>query len=267
MKNTLSFLAVATGCVLTGWSVQSLAAEKYAPYEGFKDKALSAARWGELERIRRIDNGKLVMLSRDVGEQFIDAGVVQTNFSSGMAAPNSISRIQATVQVNTLEMTGCANNTDPSVAAARLVGSFFNLGNPTSGSQVGDVVAKVSLRRLSSASTDPGVLQVEGQVVACSDSDCTNSTSLGLIDMGTAMVGDKVTLEVGWDADKDRFLFSRDKLTPKVVTYALTDTKKPSVAFKQLGTQSELANCLSGPRTEVLIQATFDNVSIGSSLP
>lgn len=239
------------------------AAEPYTVYENFSTVDIEASRWLQLERTRLVRNGALNMVQRDLGNQLSDTGRNGTTFATPFVGGSAIRQMRADIAVGELTATGCAQNPAPSEASARLAGTFFNAAGTSPGNRTSDVEAQVRVVRLSS--DPPGQLRIEGLVLQCTSADCASFTVLGQPGLGLAATGDRLTLQVDWDADNNRFLFYRLPQSQVVVPYALPDTAAPSQARRVMETRTVLANCFSGPRTEGVADVRFDNVQVNQS--
>lgn len=259
--SALALAAMAT--VGTAW-----AQEKPALYDNFQALNLDPARWVEGERSRTIGSNNLRLLHRDWGSTASDSGsTTGPSWSETLARGAAVTQLRATLKVNAIDLTGCANNPTSTNVRARVIGSFFNTGNRSSGSSVGDVLAQVWAVRHSNSADAPGVLRVEGWVGVCTSSDCNSNVQVGTtVPLGTVNVGTNVTMQVDWDRANKQFLFSRDKGAPTAVSYAgLDDSADPGSIFKNVSTRITVANCASGPRTVGYIDARFDNVQVNTA--
>lgn len=247
---------------------QASALESYVLYDNFQATALDPVRWFEGERSRTIGSNNLRLLHRDWGSTASDSGALPAqNWSETIARSASVTQLRTTLKVNALEVTGCGPNPTASSVRARVIGSFFNSGNRTSGNQIGDVLAQVWAVRASNSADAPGVLRVEGWVGICTASDCSTTTQIGTnVPLGTVNVGTNVTMQVDWDRANKQFLFSRDKGATTPVSYAgIDDSADPGTVFKNVSTRITVANCASAPRTTGYIDARFDNVQVNTA--
>lgn len=286
MKTVKSFLVLAVA-VLTSLSASSTWAVEWLLYDTFNAKLINPDKWvGRistyttgaelLDTVREIEGNRLHLLSRGyirtdaVGGESI--GQVQLFF------PNpDIVAIKATIQVKDYELVGCGDDDTTSRVRARIVGSFFNTATPKQGSHENNVWAQIRLQR-NAGSTDPhNVLRVLGDIFRCNDSACnsTSPVSDSFADLGTARVGQRVTLSLEWDQVGKRFIFqrigggekwfkeSRDNGAEVSLYYNVPDTQLPSVNFKRLEVSEALTNCgTTQPRPVGFIDAYFDNVSV-----
>ena len=248
-------------------SVTAHALEGFSIYDDFTALAIDPVRWADGERTREIRNGALNLIQRTYGAKGSDSGLTFGSWNEGFANPQAVTELRARVKVQALEVNTCATNTAVAQSRARIVGSFFNTGTPTAGSQVGDVVAQIRVTRFSNSADPAGVLRVQGLVVLCTTADCASSSLIGnAVDLGTVTLNQWATVQMRWNQGGKAFLFSRDGAAfSGSVGYAEADASPPGVAFKQLSTRLDLPNCLSAPRVAGSVNAWFDNVYVNSS--
>ncbi|TDM06689.1 MAG: hypothetical protein C4K60_19525 [Ideonella sp. MAG2] len=261
---SLILTSAATAAVLCSSPVWAL--ESFASYDKFTAAPIDASKWASFERVRKIKSGMLNHIQRDWGSTQSDAGALGVSFGTSLADPSRVTQLKATVKVASIEATGCAANPTASAARVRVLGTFFNTGAPTSGSMQGDVLAQVWVGRFSNSVDAPGTLQVGGGVYVCQNSDCSLTTAIGQFSgLGTALLGQDVTLQLEWDKVAKTFTAVRDGSTSSSVSYTVSDGAAPGNSFKQVATRTETAACLSGPRTTAAVDATFDNVAVNKS--
>lgn len=263
MNHLLRFVFVGLlACAATG-----ARAEAYASYDNFDGATrIDPARWLFGERQRLIKGAVLSMVQRDHGMQVSNVGTFNQSWGHDVDEPGAITQMRASVTVNDFSVTGCAGNTSPTMVQARLVGGFFNVGPSTPTSRIGDVVGVVRLYRNSDSTDGAGVLKVQGIVVQCTTADCNyDQIDLGSVDLGTATTGQTLSLRMEWDASRNRFSFYRGSDPVQRVTYTVGDSQPPFVGFRQLGTRTNVANCLTGPRAEAFVDAKFDNFAVNQS--
>jgi hypothetical protein len=266
MKVTIRATALAlAACAAAG---SAAAVEGYTPYDNFQVSPLDPARWQDAERSRMINGGaNLRLVQRDWGATTSDSGAAPgISWSETIARGGPVTQLRATLKVAAVDVTGCAANPTTSNVRGRVLGSFFNSGNRSAGSSVGDVLAQVWATRASNSADAPGVLRVEGWLGICTSSDCSTSTQIGsTVALGTVNVNTNVVLQVDWDRENKQFLFSRDKGAATAVSYAgIDDSADPGAVFKNVSTRTVVANCASGPRAYGYIDARFDNVQVNA---
>ncbi|MBQ0936804.1 hypothetical protein [Ideonella paludis] len=261
---SLFLTSVATAAMLC--SSPTWALESFASYDKFNAAPIDASKWASFERIRKIKSGTLNHVQRDWGTTQSDAGTQGVSFGTSLTDPSRVTQLKATVKVASIEASGCSANPSASAARARLIGTFFNTGAPVSGSMQGDVLAQVWVGRFSNSVDAPGTLQVGGGVFVCQNSDCSLTTTIGTFsNLGTATLGQNVTLQLEWDKAAKTFTAVRDGTVNSSVSYTVSDSIAPGNHFKQVATRTDTAACLSGPRTTAAIDATFDNVAVNKS--
>lgn len=286
MKTIKSSL-VLTVAVLTSLSAGSAWAVEWLPYDNFNAKLISPDKWvGRistyttgtelLDTAREITGNRLHLLGRSyirtdaVGGESI--GQVQLLFTN----PDDIVAIKANIQVNDYELVGCGDSDTSSRVRARIVGSFFNADTPTQGNPENDVWAQIRLQRNAGSANPYSVLRVLGDIFRCTDSTCngTSPASDSSADLGTARVGERVTLSLEWDQAAHRFIFQRTGDGGKgtggrnanaevSLYYTVPDTQPPGAKFKRLEVSEALTNCgTTQPRPVGFIDAYFDNVFV-----
>lgn len=262
--NTKTITVLAAACLATA---SAHALEPLRPYDNFAAAPLDLSRWLETERVRVIRGGALNLAQRTPVTTAADSGLSFSSWNENLANPAAVTALRAKVTVNAADPAACAANPAAGQARARIIGSFFNVGTPVPGSQLGDVLAQVRLTRFSNSTDAPGVLRVQGIVSQCTSADCAATTTIGsLVDLGTVNVGTATTVQLQWDAPAKTFLFARDGGAQSgSVVYAISDTTPPSVPFKQLSTRLDLPACASTPALQGWVDASFDNVSVNRS--
>jgi hypothetical protein len=218
------------------------------------------------ETLRAVESGALHLFLRGYGNTTSDSK--RTTSSQGLMLaknPNTITAIQADVQVNTVQASDCAANPYPKSTAADVIlqGNFFNAGipSPTSG-QTDDVVAQIYIGR--SAIDAAGILQVQAQVFHCTNPTCSTNTTIGVVQsLGTTVVAQVETLLMQWDKTNHRFLFQRGSNPQTEVDYGgiVTDAAAPNLPLMQVRAFTGVENCTS-QRQRANIDATIDNVFV-----
>lgn len=261
--------ALRAGCAATVLLLGAQAAqavEAFAAYDNFSSGSVNPALWTNSERVLTVKRGALNVMQRQWGQAGSDSGLSFSSFSQSVSNPAAVTELKAKVTVNALEVNACASNSSVAQSRARIVGSFFNIGTPVPGSQVGDALAQVRLTRFSNSTDPEGVLRVQGLLSICTNADCSTTNGLGTVDMGTVNVGTPTTVQMQWDQAGKSFLFARDNgAFSGSLPYSVTDTSAPGAAFKQLSTRLDLPNCLSGARVAGSVDAMFDNVAVNKS--
>jgi hypothetical protein len=243
------------------------AAESYILWDNFNNQTqFNAALWQSLERTRLVKDGALRIIQRDVGTQADNTGFTFSNWNTRGKDASGVRQIRAIVTVSDIAVTGCAfNSTYSSFAAARILGEFFNTDSTTPTSRINDVGAYIQIQRTSSSTDPAGTLRVNAGIYKCTATDCSTNIGLGGIDLGTTTLGTAETLRLEWEPELKRFNFQRNSDTKQSLTYTENEAQPAFEPFRLLGTRTNMANCLSGPRTESYISAKFDNLAVNSS--
>lgn len=252
------------------------AVEPWVLYDDFS-ASLSPDKWPSKnhERFRSVEANVMRFAQGDWGDTNSSSGRVGNSWSNTLSRGTAVTQLRSFVRVNEVNLTGCAANPAPTRVRARLLGTFFNTGNRTPGSNVGDVLAQVYLYRDSNSADPVGTLRIEGSVVMCTDSSCNQATLIGTTgSLGTTTLGKNVLLQIEWDRVANQFTFIRDATgaTPAtaVVSYntaniSLDDSAEPGNVFKNAGTRTDVASCGGGPAARGFIYAQFDNVSVNKT--
>jgi len=257
-------LALAFPLVLAAAPAQAL--EPFRIYDRFTDKTIDAALWSDNERVRVVKGGQMQLMQRTWGLGSSDEGLTSATWNSKLSAPLNVTSIKAQITVSALEAQGCPSNATAGQARARIIGSFFNVGTPTPGSQIDDVIAQVLVHRVSDSTDPPGLLHVEGVVAICYVADCNGAIAVGnAVDLGTVMVGTPTTVQLQWDQPGRTFHFSREGGPSGTLGYPQSDANPPGVPFAQLSTRVNVPNCQSAPRVNSMVDAAFDNVFVNRS--
>lgn len=247
----------------------SHALEPFVLYDNFTNGPLDPDRWGYLTNYSRAVQAKQLRLTGTAfGATDSNTSFTGSTFSSPLvaAAPGApLQEIRANITVNSISATGCAANTTATQARARLWGSFFNVGTPVAGNFTGDVIAQISLRRLSNAVDAPNVVHAVGAVDQCLDSGCNATSSIGSIDLGTAVTGQSVKLQLQWDKANNRFLYKKDADAAQPLAYTVSDAAPPGNPAKHVAARFLIANCTTAPRPTGAIDASFDNIYVNQS--
>lgn len=244
-------------------------AEPLAVYENFDSNQINPARWSTSTMERRIESssGTLRLMQRDWAETDSNSGTVGRSHGLGLANGTRVSQLQATVRITDYEAVGCNESGGAAtIARARLVGAFFNTGNRSTGSNVGDLGAQIWIRRDSTSGDAANVLRVGGNVFICTDATCAASSFVGGTDLGTINVGGTATLALEWDKPGKRIVFVRDDGSHTgQVAYTQNDSAYPGAHFMSLGTRTDVANCTGSPRPRGMVDARFDQVKVNQS--
>jgi hypothetical protein len=245
------------------------ALEPFAVYDNFNALTIDPAKWSQAETTRQIKNNKLLLSTRGYGLAGSDTGLhsegTGLNFSGDQSA---ITAMKATVTVTKIGVTDCASNTGSvTEARAAVSGHFFNIGTPTTGSYLNDVVGQIRTERASDSTEPSDILHVKAVVFVCTNDSCSNGASVAgnAIDMGYVQMGSPVTIWMQWDKANNRFLFKRDLAPWVIIHYSQSDATPPSQQMKGIGVSTYVANCNSLPLPDAFVEATFDNVAVNAS--
>ncbi len=260
-------LTLATG----GVALPTLAAENYILWDNFNNAtAINPDRWQTLERTRQVKDGVVRFVQRDIGTQAGDITATFASWNMNGDADDSVRQLRAVVTMTDYEVVGCTANTSyPTFVQARIFGEFFNAGGSAPSSRVNDVLATVRLYRSSDMSGDPAAnVKIEGVVAQCTNADCQGNdgvVAIGTVDLGTTTLGTAETLRVEWEKDQKRFNFQRGSAPKQSVSYVLDDSQPPYQLVRLIGTRTQVASCLSGPRGVASVSAKFDNIAVNNS--
>lgn len=256
-----ALLAAAAAC-------SAQAAESYTNWDNFDGATeINMTRWLGPERHRLVESGALRMIQRDLGSQQNNTDVFSNSWSLNLANPGPVTQMKGAITVNAFEVTHCAGNANAGLLQARFAGGFFNAGPgvPSQDNRTNDVGATIRLRRDSNSPDAANVLRVQGTVFQCTTADCNyGSISLGDVDLGTALVGQTVSLRMEWDKPNKRFNFFLGNNPVQRITYSVAHDLAPASTFRLIGTRTTVSHCMAG-RTEGFIDAKFDNISVNAS--
>lgn len=270
MKTIKSSLFLIALTVISANSVW--AAEPLVLYDDFNAKLLNPDKWfgrisgtsGSelLETVREIKGNRLHLLGRGYGRTDTDSGLSLGQVQLFFTNPNTTA-MKATIQVKDYELVSCGASDTNSRVRVRIVGSFFNSStNTTPGNFENDVWAQVRLQRNANSTDTPNVFKVFSDIFRCTDATCNGSETISTADLGTAKVGEKVTLRLEWDQASKRFIAQRNNEEEVSLFYTVSDTQSPSVKFRRIETSQFLANCTTQPRPAGFINAYLDNVFV-----
>ena len=197
------------------------------------------------------------MLGRTYGATSADSGQASAGNRLRFTNGHAVTAMKASIWVDSSTATGCAANTSPTTAKARLSGLFFNTATPIPGSCVNDVAVAVYIER----SSEVAGLKVKAKLYHCGDANCEASEELASEDLGAAQVKTKVTLLLQWDQANHRFIVQRDAKPPVYLPYSVSDTASPGCFNnKRLDVNYYVANCTSEPRPIGYMDAYFDGL-------
>lgn len=259
----MNAIRCAIGALLVAAPLATLGAEGYVIWDNFDGATrVDPARWLDADERISVEGGTLRMVKRARGSQTGNSGVFHDLLALDLVPRTAITRMQAKVTVGALEVSGCAANPKPSRVMGGLAGQYFNAGAATPTSAYDDVGAFVGVGMASDA---PGVIQVVGGIYQCK-ADCEGAAlDLGSVPLGTATVGEVLTLTLDWDQANHRFGFTRSGTPTAWIAYVGSDSRPAFEPSRALNHDLNLANCLTGPRTEGLVDLKFDNIKVNAS--
>jgi hypothetical protein len=244
--------------------------EPLALYDDFSGATIDPDKWIGAEWRRRGGSANRVTLAGTLRMRY--AGYAETTSNTGgvfsalvllFTNPSPITAMRASIIAANWGLLGCPGNASfATEARARLIGSFFNAGTPTPGSNLDDVWAQVRLRRLV---TDPeNTFRVEASVFRCLDAACNTATG-PFFTLGTVPGNTWVTVSVIWDNTNNQFTFQWEPNPPVFFTYTWSDGAAPSFAQKSLEVVTGVPNCTTPPRPYAWLTARYDNVYVNAS--
>ncbi len=262
MKNTTIASFVLAGFVCT----PAFAVEAFKTYDNFSTAPINGALWEDAERTVQIKAGVLAVTQRAYGQGSSNVGVSFDTLHTHFSEPAAVTEVRAKITVKALEVNACPGNPSVSQSRARINGSYYNIGTPVPGSEVGDALAQVKLTRFSNSTDAPGVLRVQGSLLHCINADCSTSTTIKTIDLGTVNLGQAATVQVQWDQPNKQFLYSRDSgAFSGSIVYTDDDSHPPGLPFKSLDSRIDVANCTAPATLTGFVSATFDSVAVNKS--
>jgi hypothetical protein len=203
-----------------------------------------------LEVAREVNGHHLLMRTRREGGTAADAGFTGARQRLTFTNPVAIDRIEADLELRDLAVSGCATNVaQPSRVIAAVFLNKFNDGAGAPGNLTGDHLISVGASRSSDSRDPDGVLRVIGALARCIDATCSNAFSIpgGVVDLGTAQVGESLTVRVTWDSPNNRFLVGIGDAADVPIVYPAAINRKPAGGpFADIRTQLVAANCTSG---------------------
>ncbi|HUM15641.1 MAG TPA: hypothetical protein VL086_08130 [Candidatus Nitrosotalea sp.] len=258
MMTRSTLLAVLTFCglALVGpGPVQAL--ESFALYEDWRGADhMRGDRWNgfmdSMPEFRRAVQGhKLSMHLRSEGRTDSDAGTQLQHNRAFLATPTLVDQLQAEVKVQHVEVTGCAANPAPSVIrAVALTLNRFSDGPvpPVPGSLVGDYLARLQIIRASNSPDAAGVLRVQGRLFHCLDAGCVATTTVAAVDFPDAVaLGQRVQLQLIWDAPNNQFLVGVDQGALQPLPYpAAANARTSVVPLADVRQSGVTASCTAG---------------------
>jgi hypothetical protein len=259
-------------CVFLTVSISGVAYGQSLPpllrYDNFNQKFLDPNKWAVsspcftwtvLDCVREIQNGQLRLAVRGFGATDSNQGSQYAESELHFLRPSTIKSIATDLVLRRLNGPACAANTEPPGGHAILQGTFFNSGTGDSN----DDVQGLLLIDNRSPSVVPGVADV------CSMLHWQGQFFDGVC-LGRINVGQKIKAQLTWDQSNHRFLSSFTDLTTGVVaqesmTYSMSDTRPAAAPDQLIGVRVWEPNCVGKQGLASDIEATFDNVMVGTS--
>jgi hypothetical protein len=254
------FLCVAIFCAVP----QTSSAQNSILYDDFSQTLLSPLKWitggacyssnfNEMECVRAIQTGKLLLAHRNFGQRDSDTGNQYGSSFLNFINPAPIKSITADIVVHAIEEVPCAAN--PQFGGdVQINATFFNAG---SGNAADDVGAQFNLSRVS---TDPkGQLSVWAQMFQ-------GQNYFGYMYIDTVSVGTPITATLTWDKTNHQFTAAEVNDTTHVkhqvtIPYTVSDSTAATNPTKDFAVVNFPGNCTNNP-TWVYAEATYDNVRI-----
>jgi len=208
-------------------------------YDDFVGPELDPARWAAFERVREIQNGRLVSRVREI--TFAVTNDLQ------FANPAAVTAIRTNVALESFRA-GRAGE----FVGARIEGSFFNDGRATgiTGDRTGDVWAKIGVYGTA------GQEEVRYLVWACNDAPCFTRTFLTPFNsLGRVSSGTTTTLLLRWDGSE--FTFQADGIGAASFSPGSVGGAANS-PLKSIGTEKFCA----ATACDLDVRASFDDVFV-----
>jgi hypothetical protein len=222
-----------------------------------------------LDFAREVTGGQLRLMSRSYADSAPPGQRSATAVRLSLPNSAAITQMLALVRVNAVEMNSCTASAVASDIRGRLQGAFFTTGGPPAPADASrNVFAELRVRRNSTQSDPPGVMQVAARVFQCTDAACNSVNTLffDTTSLGTITPGQSTLLALVWDPDNDRFLFARDSVAQLTVynyNGILTDTNPPSSDLSSVN--GDIENCVTGPPASGFMDLSIDKIWVNQS--
>lgn len=221
------------------------------------------------EANRRIDAGKLRLTARGAGLLAVTpTGTIFSDFGLYHPNPNSVTLLQATVEVVDFDAVACPGNTTPGEARAILRGVFFNSGTPTPGNLTNEVFAQIALVRRSNAAAN--IVAMEADMFRCANAVCSTFANSQRFNLGTlscpGRICPPVALRITWERAFNRFRFLRGAVgalpaLAQIANYTFPDTNLAGRPSRTLSVAPIPATCTAAAgRKTAFMDVLFDNV-------
>ncbi len=237
-------------------------------YDTFSETWLDPAKWipgapnatpaSILECIREIQDGRLRLEARNIGDTSSDSGFQYSDNDVRFTNPNEINSMTVDVTLGRVNVVGCpTNDGQPTTTVVKITGNFFNTG---SGLPEDDVSNDLYLWV---DTTNP-----ENMIVG----DWVGRLNVGA-NLGTYPIGTTLTVTNSWDKENHQFVsVAMIKGHPKsakrvAVPYdPLLGATPPANPVRLFNNMLYSANC-SSVQTFAEVEAFFDNVKINDAPP
>ena len=255
-------------------STPAQAKEPFVLYDDFNSEFLDLAKWSGTERrdsgitileyVRELHGGRLHMKGRAFGSMDPVQGTRAGDVNSVFGYMTQFKTLQVSVKVNDVEVTGCPGfNLTPTSSRARLLGFFFKAGPGTG--RIDDVLAQIRIQRASDSLDRSGVVQVFGDIVVCSNSDCSSGQTIASEMLGKLMLGQWADIQINWDKRNKNFMFKLNRQPLVVLSYgSVPDYDPPSSPYQAVGVSNRIANCPDqyGGKKMGFIEAEFEDLFV-----
>jgi hypothetical protein len=251
-----SLVAVAVCTLAALGPERAEAAEPFILYEDWRTADhIRGDRWnGFVDSMQEFHHAvkghKLSMHLRKEGATASDVGTIPIVHSRLFLASEALmTQLEVEAKVSSAEVTGCAANPTPSslrAVALTLVRFGDGPANPP-GVLTGDYLARIQIFRNSDSLDAPGLLRALGFLVHCADPACATSTPVSsVLFPDPVAVGQKVRLQLVWDAPNNQFLFGLDGSVLATPYPATANARPSSTPLADVRQNAILANCAAG---------------------
>ena len=266
MINVAVVLMLLAGIAMAQTSTPSSSQTANILYDDFNQGLLDPLRWttgascwssdySEMECVRMIQTGKLLLAQRTFGQRDSDTGNQVGLASLNFANPAAIKSTTLGIVVRAIDEVPCAAN--PQFGGQVQVNeTFFNAG---SGNSSDDVGAQFSFSR---SFTDPkGLVSIWAQIYQ-------GYNYFGFVPIGSVSIGTPVTATLAWDKSNHQFIAAATNDVTHVkmqitLPYTFSDNTPAINPAKSFGVINFPGNCTKNP-TWGYTEATFDNVRVSN---
>ena len=265
--SVLAWVILATGLLVPTWAQQPATSPRY--YDTFTEHWLNPAKWEAsgpfcaqgltLECVREIQNGRLRLALRNMGDSGSDSGEQDSDDELYFANPNAIRSVTADVTLGQVQLVACPTNTgQPTRTLAKIAGVFFNTGSGDPADDAGQFLY------LYVDADNPGTITVGSWFCAGANGPCNG------IDFATYAVGTPLTATNAWDKANHQFVSTvkaKSEVGPgkrAILPYSVADTTPPSDPQRSLIVTVAASNC-TGTRTFAHAEGLFDNVIVNAA--